>query len=385
MLMTVQSGVSEYLAAVHRLGPLIRDQRRSFDQERRIPDGVFTALADAGLFRLYLPKTLGGPELSPFDFMRIVEAASALDGSVGWLVGNGGGMSRIGGYLQESTVRDWFADPRAFVVSATGAIGTAERVSGGYRVSGRWPFGSGAHHATRFMGLASFKSTDGQNGPPVCCYFSKSDVQVYDTWFVSGLRATGSCDFEVQNVFVPIEHTHPLVDFTPTHPGPLYRLPGLSAFAWTVSVVPLGIAQGAIDYFIELAGKKMRLGSALPLREHESTQAMIGRAETAVRAARAFLVDAMEELMTATDVGGDRLLQARAFFRAACTNAADTAIRVVDWIATDAGTAAIFEAGTLERSVRDVHAATKHVAMTPNNYIVAGRLTLGLEPGTTRI
>jgi alkylation response protein AidB-like acyl-CoA dehydrogenase len=385
MLMTVQSGVSEYLAAVHRLGPLIRDQRRSFDQERRIPDGVFTALADAGLFRLYLPKTLGGPELSPFDFMRIVEAASALDGSVGWLVWNGGGMSRIGGYLQESTVRDWFADPRAFVVSATGAIGTAERVSGGYRVSGRWPFGSGAHHATRFMGLASFKSTDGQNGPPVCCYFSKSDVQVYDTWFVSGLRATGSCDFEVQNVFVPIEHTHPLVDFTPTHPGPLYRLPGLSAFAWTVSVVPLGIAQGAIDYFIELAGKKMRLGSALPLREHESTQAMIGRAETAVRAARAFLVDAMEELMTATDVGGDRLLQARAFFRAACTNAADTAIRVVDWIATDAGTAAIFEAGTLERSVRDVHAATKHVAMTPNNYIVAGRLTLGLEPGTTRI
>jgi alkylation response protein AidB-like acyl-CoA dehydrogenase len=385
MLMTVQSGVSEYLAAVHRLGPLIRDQRRSFDQERRIPDGVFTALADAGLFRLYLPKTLGGPELSPFDFMRIVEAASALDGSVGWLVGNGGGMSRIGGYLQESTVRDWFADPRAFVVSATGAIGTAERVSEGYRVSGRWPFGSGAHHATRFMGLASFKSTDGQNGPPVCCYFSKSDVQVYDTWFVSGLRATGSCDFEVQNVFVPIEHTHPLVDFTPTHPGPLYRLPGLSAFAWTVSVVPLGIAQGAIDYFIELAGKKMRLGSALPLREHESTQAMIGRAETAVRAARAFLVDAMEELMTATDVGGDRLLQARAFFRAACTNAADTAIRVVDWIATDAGTAAIFEAGTLERSVRDVHAATKHVAMTPNNYIVAGRLTLGLEPGTTRI
>jgi indole-3-acetate monooxygenase len=385
MLMTVQSGVSEYLAAVHRLGPLIRDQRRSFDQERRIPDGVFTALADAGLFRLYLPKTLGGPELSPFDFMQIVEAASALDGSVGWLVGNGGGMSRIGGYLQESTVRDWFADPRAFVVSATGAIGTAERVSGGYRVSGRWPFGSGAHHATRFMGLASFKSTDGQNGPPVCCYFSKSDVQVYDTWFVSGLRATGSCDFEVQNVFVPIEHTHPLVDFTPTHPGPLYRLPGLSAFAWTVSVVPLGIAQGAIDYFIELAGKKMRLGSALPLREHESTQAMIGRAETAVRAARAFLVDAMEELMTATDVGGDRLLQARAFFRAACTNAADTAIRVVDWIATDAGTAAIFEAGTLERSVRDVHAATKHVAMTPNNYIVAGRLTLGLEPGTTRI
>jgi alkylation response protein AidB-like acyl-CoA dehydrogenase len=385
VLVTAQSGVSEYLAAVHRLAPLIREQRRSFDQERRIPEGVFTALADAGLFRLYLPKTLGGPELSPFDFMRIVEAASALDGSVGWLVGNGGGMSRIGGYLPESVARDWFVDPRAFIVSATGAIGTAERANGGYRVSGRWPFGSGAHHATRFMGLASVKTSEGENGPPMCCYFNKSDVQMHDTWFVSGLRATGSCDFEVQNVFVPVEHTHPLVDFKPTQAGLLYRLPGLSAFAWTVSVVPLGIAQGAIDSFVGFAGKKMRLGSSVPLRDHESIQGMIGRSETAVRAARAFLVDAMEELMAATDVGGDRLIQARAFFRAACTNAAESAIRVVDWIAADAGTAAIFETGTLERSVRDVHVAAKHVAMTPNSYVVAGRLSLGLEPGTTRI
>ncbi len=385
MLVTAQSGVSEFLAAVHRLAPLIREQRSSFDGERRIPEGVFTALADAGLFRLYLPKTLGGPELSPFDFMRIVEAASALDGSVGWLVGNGGGMSRIGGYLPESVARDWFIDPRAFIASATGAIGTAERASGGYRVSGRWPFGSGAYHATRFMGLASVKASEGENEPPMCCYFNKSDVQVHDTWFVSGLRATGSCDFEVQNVFVPIEHTHPLVDFKPTQAGLLYRLPGLSAFAWTVSVVPLGIAQGAIDSFVGFAGKKMRLGSSVLLRDNEMIQSMIGRSETAVRAARAFLVDAMEELMAATDVGGDRLVQARAFFRAACANAAESAVRVVDRIAVDAGTASIFETGTLERSVRDVHAATKHVAMSPNSYVVAGRLSLGLEPGTTRI
>ena len=85
VLVTAQSGVSEYLAAIQRLGPLIEQQRRHFDERRRIPDQVFAALADAGLFRLYLPKTLGGPELSPFDFMTVVEAASALDGSIaGW-------------------------------------------------------------------------------------------------------------------------------------------------------------------------------------------------------------------------------------------------------------------------------------------------------------
>ena len=206
------------------------------------------------------------------------------------------------------------------------------------------------------MGLAGAKTAEGRDEPPVCCYFARSEVQIHDTWFVSGLRGTGSCDFEVHDTFVPIDHTHPLTDLKPTHPALLYRLPGLSAFAWTVSVVPLGIARGAIDTFIELAGKKARQGSTMLMRDRELVQGMVGRSETMQRAARAYLVDAMAELMAATDVGGDRLLQARAFFRAACSNAAETAVRIVDAIAADAGTAAIFETGTLERSVRDVHA-----------------------------
>src|SRR5262249_32689002 len=79
------------LEAVQALAPLIAGQRNDFDGDRRLPDAVFAALADAGLFRLWLSQALGGPELSAFEFMRVVEAASALDGSVGWLVGNGGG------------------------------------------------------------------------------------------------------------------------------------------------------------------------------------------------------------------------------------------------------------------------------------------------------
>src|SRR5262249_61453615 len=118
------------------------------------PGEVFQALADAGLFRLWLPSSLGGPELSPLEFMRIVEAAAALDGSVGWLVGNGAGMSRVGGYLATSVARDWFSNPRTFIASATGAVGSATAVDGGYRVRGRWPFWRGAPHATHSLGLA---------------------------------------------------------------------------------------------------------------------------------------------------------------------------------------------------------------------------------------
>ena len=213
VLVTAQTGVSEYLAAIQRLAPLIREQRRHFDEQRRIPDQVFAALADAGLFRLYLPKTLGGPELSPFDFMTVVEAASALDGSIGWLVGNGGGMSRIAGYLPEKVTREWFAYPHAFITSATGAIGTAEPVEGGYRVSGRWTFGSGCHEAKWMLG--SFQILDdGQprrredGGMFWRGVFPRAEVEVIPgSWDVTGLRGTGSFDWTVKDFFLPERRT----------------------------------------------------------------------------------------------------------------------------------------------------------------------------------
>ncbi|HKU98463.1 MAG TPA: acyl-CoA dehydrogenase family protein, partial [Vineibacter sp.] len=178
------------------LAPLVERHRAAFDSERRLPQPVFDALADSGLFRLWVPKALGGPELSPLDFMEVVEAASALDGSIGWIVGNGAGMSRVAGYLPQDVARGWFADPRAFIASATGAIGSAVPVQAGYRVTGRWPFGSGIHYATRLMGLCAITADVGHSNPTMIgCYFSPANATIVDTWHVSGLRGTGSCDF----------------------------------------------------------------------------------------------------------------------------------------------------------------------------------------------
>ncbi|WP_076858163.1 acyl-CoA dehydrogenase family protein [Bradyrhizobium mercantei] len=371
------------LEAVEALAPLIAAQRAAFDSRRRLPDAVFAALADAGLFRLWLPRALGGPELSPVDFMRVVEAASALDGSVGWLVGNGGGMSRIGGYLDETVVREWFADPRAFVASSTGAVGTATAVAGGYRLSGRWPFGSGAHHATRFMVLASVAPGD-PDSPLLCCYPDRADVTIHDNWHVSGLRGSGSCDFEARDIFMPAAHAHPFIGLRPTQPGLLYRLPPSSVFAWSICGVPLGIASGAMTAFAELASRKGRQGTRSVLRDHETVQATLGRARATLRAARAFIIDAMTELMAAAETGGDRLVAARADVRIANAYGAETAMSITDELAASAGAAAIFETCAIERAGRDARAAAKHIAMSPNNYIIAGRLALGLDPGTMR-
>ncbi|MGF6309916.1 alkylation response protein AidB-like acyl-CoA dehydrogenase [Bradyrhizobium sp. i1.8.4] len=375
--------VCRVLEAVQALAPLIAAQRNEFDNGRRLPDAVFAALADAGLFRLWLPSGLGGPELSPFEFMRVVEAASALDGSVGWLVGNGGGMSRIGGYLGESVAREWFADPRAFVASSTGAVGTATAVAGGYRLSGCWPFASGAHHATRFMVLASAGPGD-PDSPLLCCYLGRADVTILDNWHVSGLRGTGSCDFEARDVFVPAAHAHPFLGLQPTQPGRLYRMPPSSVFAWSICGVPLGIAAGAMTSFAELAGRKGRQGTRAVLRDREIVQATVGRTRAMLRAARAFIIDAMTELMAAAETGGERLVEARADVRIASAHGAETAMSITDELASSAGAAAIFETCAVERADRDARAAAKHIAMSPNNYIIAGRLALGLDPGTVR-
>ena len=106
MLARSPDRVAKYLAAIGRLASLIAEHRASFDEARRLPEVVFNALADAGLFRLWLPAALGGPELSPAEFMIVVEAVSALDGSVGWLVANGSAMSRVAGYVARPVCRE---------------------------------------------------------------------------------------------------------------------------------------------------------------------------------------------------------------------------------------------------------------------------------------
>src|ERR1700754_1316357 len=189
------------------------------------------------------------------------------------------------------------------------------------------------------MGLASVKADDGREGPPICCYFPRAEVFVHDNWHVSGLRGTFSCDFEIKDVFVPFAHTHPLIDLQPTQPGIVYRLPGRSAFPWTVATAPLGMARGAMDAFAAIASKKARSGTTL--RDKETVQMAMGRAEAIHRAGRAFLIEAMTELMAALDEDAERLVQARIIFRLACAHAGESAVQIANLLAPEAGTASI--------------------------------------------
>jgi alkylation response protein AidB-like acyl-CoA dehydrogenase len=375
--------VSLLKARIAALAPLVADQREAMERERRLTRPVFQAIAEAGLLRLWAPRALGGWELSPPEFMAVVEVAAALDGSIGWVVGNGGGMSRAAGYLPEAVARRLFARDDAFVVATNGAIGEAVPVEGGYRIRGRWPFASGIHHASLVAAACRVADGSGQ-GPVLLCYAPAEHAEIIDNWRVSGLRASGSCDYTLNDVFVPIDYTHDMLNPPATQPGLPYRWPAISAFATTVSVVPLGIARAALDSFTGGLAARARAGTSVALRDRELIQSEVGRAEVLHAAARALLLSAMNDLTQALDEGGERLVRARAMFRAACTHAAESSIRVAEMVSAAAGAVSIWEEHPLERQIRDIHAAAKHIAMSPNNYVVSGRIFLGLDPGTPR-
>lgn len=372
------------IQAIRGLAPVVAEHRAEFDRDRRLPAAVFDALVAADLFRLWTPRQLGGAEISARAFVNIIEEAAALDASVGWILTNGALMSWTGSFLPPHVAQSWFGSPDCFIACSIAALGTARRENGGYRVSGRWPFSSGVQLSRRVMGLCAVEGEPDEAGKKlICAYFPSEDIQIIDNWHVSGLRGTGSCEFRAEGVFVPADHVQNFPGMRLSQIGPLYRMPVGSLFPFSIGVVPLGIARAAIEAFVAIAGRT-REETGAPLREREMIQTEVARAEALRRSAKALILDALDDLETALDQEGEELVRVRAFFRVALAHAAETCQRVVHMMAAAAGTAAIRENSPLERCIRDMDAAAKHVALGPHNFVVGGQVLLGLEPDTSK-
>lgn len=286
-------------------------------------------------------------------------------------------MARAGGYLPEVSAREIFDDPSAFVVSSTGAVGRAVRVPGGYSVTGRWPFGSGSPHGTWFVTICAVENDEHATGEMIFVYAPRRDVLLHDNWQVSGLCATGSVDFELEDVFIPDRFTHAFQP-DPTQPGTLYRLPTRSIFSWTVATVPLGIAAGAIDDFVTRARSAKRLGDDVPFAERELIQSQLGQIQARTAASRAYLRQTMSALLEGTEADTD-LEAGQVDFRLACTFASQSALWAINLVTEMAGAVSIMRSSPLERRERDARAAAKHIAMSPAAYITGGKLRLGLD------
>jgi alkylation response protein AidB-like acyl-CoA dehydrogenase len=374
-----------FIDAAKGLGPQIRASIEEIERSRRLPLPLVEAMAHAGLFRLWIPRTLGGEEADPMTLVRVVEEISRVDGAAGWCMAIGGEYGAFGGYLPADAAREIYGgDPQVRTAGAFRPFGDAVAVDGGYRVNGRWPLGSGCQHSAWIVGGCRILDGDQPrlrpDGTPVIriLFFPAADCEIFDTWHSIGLRGTGSHDYAVANVFVPAAHSLSFRE-PPTEVGALYAMPTIALFATVLAAVPLGIARHAIDIVRELARTKIASRSRRSLSEDTTTQANLGIAEAALRSARAFLYETLEEAWEAVSAGEALGIDQRAMLWLASTHTATTAKQAAELMFSAGGSASPYTSGGIERCVRDIHAAGQHVTLAPPNYQMAGQAFLDLD------
>ncbi len=378
------------LQAATGLGTRIRDLRGEIERDRTLPPALVAAMTDAGFCSLWLSRAFGGPELEFAQFARVIEELSRADGSVGWCAMVASVFSRLSGYLGNAAGQEIFRGGTARLAGSINPTGKAVAEPGGFRVSGRWSYGSFIQHSHWTVGNAIVHDGDSQrrnaNGTPDVrlMIFPTDAVEIIDNWHVYGLRGTGSHDFQVHDLFVPQDQTLSAFAAAPQHPGVLYKTPMITIFAASISCVSIGIARAAIDAFVALAEAKTPMGSAVRLRDRAMAQVAVGRAEALLLSGRAFLLSSVQEIWDDVAAGKTPTLRQRAVTRLAATKAAEASAQAVDLLFNAAGGSALFESNPLERCVRDVHATTQHIGTHDTNYELAGRVLLGLDPGTPR-
>ncbi|MGD9508016.1 MAG: acyl-CoA dehydrogenase family protein [Geminicoccaceae bacterium] len=374
---------TQHLAAARRLEPMVMRLRDRFDTERKLPGSLVEALHAAGLFRMWLPRAIGGAELAPLEFLETVEELARQDGSVGWCTTIAAGSARLAGALEEDAARTVFGDGEGVLVGALYPGGKAVAVPGGYRISGRWGYGS-------FIGYADWVASGclTEDGAPVLFLCPRSEVEVIDVWDVTGLRATASNDYRTQDLFVPGRLTIPLVDFQPPprREGPLYAVPMTSVFFASIATVAMGIARAAIDTLVEMAATKRSAGAQTALRENTLVQIDLAHGEALLGSARAYLFDRLGSMWRDAVAGHPITERDRAMVRLAACHAARCAIEAVELAYQSAGGAALPYGSRLERCLRDVHVAGQHAMLGRQGTLEpVGRVLLGLSPGTARL
>jgi alkylation response protein AidB-like acyl-CoA dehydrogenase len=383
--MTAVASEADLLTAARGLAPLIQQCRDEIERERRLPLPIVEALQQAGVFRMTMPRTLGGLEAQPHVQFEVLEALSALDASAGWCAYIGGSGGFFSAYLDDATAREMYPNPDAISGGAVRPAGRAQAVPGGYRVSGRWPFGSGAHHCAWLAGGCFVydgeeRRLTADGWPDVrIAFMPAAACELIDTWVTTGLRGSGSVDYAVTDLFVPEERTFSFVSSPILLPGPLYRL--RSMFLLNHAAVALGIGRAAIEALLALAAGKKRVTGA-PLREEAYAQAAVARAEALVGSARAYVLAVLDEIWQTLLAGEEASENQRARFRLAIVHAHTAAVEAVDLMYHTGGGSSLYAANPLDRLFRDIHTINQHVVVAPKTYEQSGRVLLGLDPGT---
>jgi len=360
-------------AVARAVAPEITQRADEAEALGTMPIDLVERLRAAGVFRALQPRSLGGFEVAPVEFIEMIEELARADGSAGWIAAIGAGAPAFTAWLEPTVATQLFGSDADFLAATVFA--PAGRAvpdgTGQLAVEGRWPFASGCRHAEWLLAGMFVFGGDAprmipERGPDWrLAFFPRANADIVDNWDVLGLRATGSNDVVARGLRVAEEHTISPFFEAARHDGPLWRLAFFTLVGVALVGVPLGIARRALDEFTDLATTKLRAGTFEPVAADPAAQVAFARAEANLRSARAFVLDEASALWDTARAGDPPSLDQRAGFQLAAQEAMRAARRAVDTTFGLTGASAVHATHPLQRCFRDLHTANQHVYFSP--------------------
>jgi alkylation response protein AidB-like acyl-CoA dehydrogenase len=389
---TVELTPEQWVERIHSIAPLVAQYRDEAESGRHLPMPVVQAMRDLDLFCTWMPKSLGGHELTIETSVIIMDELSRLDGSVGWNSMISSNHSILWSHVAHDVAAEMTAGGRNIIAGTIGGGGdrnapgggVAIPVDGGYRITGKWAFASGCHHADwmvangRISENGELRKTPDGNVGLFSFLIPPDQVTLLDTWYTTGMRGTGSHHFEATDVFVPESRVFLTGRPKTYEDSPIYSTARSTPWSANIAGVAIGIARDAVDSFVEIAKVKPASVARSSLIERDSVHRAVGEAEGRLRAARLFLLDAARNVdgyIARREAIPD---DAAATMRCATATASLMSREVVDLMYEMAGSSSIYMTSRLDRCFRDVHTTISHAVGGLNGLPVAGRYFLGL-------
>ncbi len=355
--------------------PVLAERAKKCEEARCVPAETVADMQKAGFFEVLKPKLYGGYEMDPQVFYEICMTLAEGCMSTAWIYGVIGVHNwQIALFDPRAAADIWSKDKSVLLASTYMPKGQVTPVEGGFKFSGRWGFSSGVDHCQwAFLGGLIF-SKDGKTPPEYRTFLlPRSDFEIVDTWYVMGLKGTGSKDVVVKDAFVPEYRTHKAQDgFMGTNPGrdtftaPLYKLPFGQIFVRAVSSAAIGALQGAVNSFRDW-GKAWMGNMGAKTAEQGPAQFAVADALVAIDEMKLVLNRNFDTLMTKIRAGQplDDINQ-RLHYRYQASLIVERCARHAYQLLSACGGRGIFTDFPVVRHFLDIHAARAHYANNPD-------------------
>jgi indole-3-acetate monooxygenase len=380
---------SDPVAQARAIAPILLAEASKVEALGQLTPEVVEALHASGLYRTLLPRQLNGFGAGLEVFGKVMEVLAAADASSAWCLGQAVGCSMASAYVEPAIAREiWGDDPRAVLAWGFQMEGRAKVVPGGYRVTGKWGFGSGGHHASWMGAHCHVELPDGSllkdaNGALIerTMLVRQEKLNWTSNWDVVGLRGTGSDSYTLTDLFVPEAYTvRRDTDAERRIDEPFFRFTTTSAYSCGFSFVSMGIARSMLDALKDLAQAKKPSHTARTLRDSPVMHHLVAENEAKLRSARAFVLETIRDGEDCIRRTGVLDTENKVLMRLATTTAIRRAKEVAEVAYHEAGATAIFASNPFERKMRDIHASAQQIQGRTGHIETCGQYFLGYTP-----